>query len=43
MSRLMFRFYDPLEGEVLLNGQDISKVKQKTARGAIGVVPQVKD
>ncbi len=42
MSRLMFRFYDPIKGTVLFNGQDISKVTQKSARGAIGVVPQVK-
>ncbi len=39
----MFRFYDPVEGSVLLNGQDVSMLKQKSSRGAIGVVPQVKD
>ncbi|XP_055350507.1 ATP-binding cassette sub-family B member 6-like isoform X2 [Paramacrobiotus metropolitanus] len=38
--RLMFRFYDVQRGAILFDGQDISKVKQKTLRYAIGVVPQ---
>lgn len=38
--RLMFRFYDVLEGRILIDEQDISKVKQKSLRSVIGVVPQ---
>ncbi|GAU99217.1 hypothetical protein RvY_10249 [Ramazzottius varieornatus] len=38
--RLLFRFYDVQSGEILFDGQDISKIKQSTLRAAIGVVPQ---
>ena len=40
LSRLLFRFYDPQVGRILIDGQDISQVRQDTVRGAIGVVPQ---
>ena len=40
ISRLLFRFYDPDEGRVLIDGQDIKTVQQTSARAAIGVVPQ---
>lgn len=40
ISRLLFRFYDPLEGHVLINGEDIQKCTQKSVRHAIGIVPQ---
>lgn len=40
ISRLLFRFYDPVRGQVLLNGHDIKQVKQQSVRRAIGVVPQ---
>lgn len=40
ISRLLFRFYDPNEGAVLLNGLDIKQYTQKSVRSAIGVVPQ---
>ena len=40
ISRLLFRFYDPIEGAVLLNGLDIKQYTQKSVRSAIGVVPQ---
>ncbi|XP_066497349.1 ATP-binding cassette sub-family B member 6 isoform X2 [Hoplias malabaricus] len=38
--RLLFRFYDVQEGCILIDGQDISKVKQSSLRSYIGVVPQ---
>ena len=38
--RLVFRFYDVESGRILIDGQDISQVQQKSLRGAIGVVPQ---
>jgi len=40
ISRLLFRFYDPQEGRVLIDGQDIRKVTQASVRAAIGIVPQ---
>lgn len=40
ISRLLFRFYDPDEGRVLIDGQDIKTVQQSSVRAAIGVVPQ---
>lgn len=39
--RLMFRFYDPQAGRILINGQDIQAVDLDSVRKAIGVVPQV--
>ncbi|XP_041462333.1 ATP-binding cassette sub-family B member 7, mitochondrial-like isoform X1 [Lytechinus variegatus] len=38
--RLLFRFYDPDGGRVLINGQDIKEVDVDSLRKAIGVVPQ---
>ncbi|GAA0473382.1 ABC transporter ATP-binding protein/permease [Parasphingorhabdus litoris] len=40
IARLLFRFYDPQAGRVLIDGQDISHVTQNSLRGAIGIVPQ---
>ncbi|OAD77785.1 hypothetical protein PHYBLDRAFT_131334 [Phycomyces blakesleeanus NRRL 1555(-)] len=40
LLRLLFRFYDPTSGRILIDGQDISKVKQNSLRDKIGVVPQ---
>lgn len=40
MSRLLYRFYDVIEGGVLINGQDIRDVTQDSVREAIGMVPQ---
>mmetsp|Transcript_30408 Transcript_30408/g.40146 ORF Transcript_30408/g.40146 Transcript_30408/m.40146 type:complete len:852 (+) Transcript_30408:38-2593(+) len=40
IARLLFRFYDPLSGQVLMNGHDIRRVKQRSVRAAVGVVPQ---
>uniref|UniRef100_A0A8C1KPP5 ATP-binding cassette sub-family B member 6 n=1 Tax=Cyprinus carpio TaxID=7962 RepID=A0A8C1KPP5_CYPCA len=38
--RLLFRFYDVQGGCILIDGQDIYKVKQNSLRSYIGVVPQ---
>ena len=40
IARLLFRFYDPQAGRILIDGQDISEVTQHSLRGAIGIVPQ---
>jgi ABC-type transport system involved in Fe-S cluster assembly fused permease/ATPase subunit len=40
ISRLLFRFYEVTRGRILIDGQDISKVTQKSLRAAIGIVPQ---
>ncbi len=40
LSRLLFRFYDPTAGRILIDGQDIRAVTQDSLRAAIGVVPQ---
>ncbi len=40
LSRLLFRFYDITSGRILVNGQDIRNVTQKSLRSAIGIVPQ---
>ncbi len=38
--KLLFRFYDPSAGRILLDGVDIRDVTQKSLRGALGLVPQ---
>lgn len=38
--RLLFRFYDPWSGRVLIDGQDVRDVQLTTIRSAIGCVPQ---
>src|SRR5690348_3246092 len=40
IARLMYRFYDPSAGRILIDGQDIDQVQQKSLRNAIGIVPQ---
>ncbi len=40
IARLIFRFYDPWAGRVLIDGQDIRDVTQASLRAAIGIVPQ---
>lgn len=37
---LLQRFYDLQGGQILIDGQDISRVTQESLRGAIAVVPQ---
>ncbi|KAI9233423.1 MAG: hypothetical protein BYD32DRAFT_373428 [Podila humilis] len=38
--RLLFRFYDPTVGRILIDGQDIRTVTQTSLRRRIGIVPQ---
>lgn len=38
--RLLYRFYDPQQGKILIDGQDIREVSQRSLRQAISVVPQ---
>jgi len=40
IARLLYRFYDPTSGRILIDGQDIAEVQQRTLRAAIGIVPQ---
>jgi ATP-binding cassette subfamily B protein len=40
LSRLLFRFYDPTDGRITIDGQDIAEVTQASLRAAIGIVPQ---
>jgi ABC-type transport system involved in Fe-S cluster assembly fused permease/ATPase subunit len=40
LARLLFRFYDVDAGRILIDGQDIRQVTQKSLRDAIGIVPQ---
>lgn len=40
IARLLFRFYDPQSGRILIDGQDIRLVTQKSLRAALGIVPQ---
>ncbi|MGE3830229.1 MAG: ABC transporter ATP-binding protein/permease [Parvibaculaceae bacterium] len=40
ISRLLYRFYDVDQGRILIDGQDIAQVTQKSLRSAIGMVPQ---
>ena len=40
IARLLYRFYDPTAGRILIDRQDITDVQQKTLRAAIGIVPQ---
>jgi len=40
ISRLLFRFYDPIQGQILIDGQEVRDVTQASWRAAIGVVPQ---
>lgn len=38
--RLLYRFYDPQQGRILIDGQDIRNVTQHSLRQTIGIVPQ---
>jgi len=40
LARLLFRFYDVQDGQILIAGQDIKRVTQASVRQAIGIVPQ---
>lgn len=38
--RLLFRFYDPSAGRVMIDGQDVRDVTQTSVRETLGLVPQ---
>ncbi|ODM99680.1 ATP-binding cassette sub-family B member 6, mitochondrial [Orchesella cincta] len=38
--RLLFRFYDPVSGDIFIDGQNIKVITQQSLRKTIGVVPQ---
>ncbi len=40
LGRLLYRFYDVASGRILIDGQDLRDVQQRTLRAAIGIVPQ---
>jgi ATP-binding cassette, subfamily B, heavy metal transporter len=40
IGRLLFRFYDPQGGRVMVGGEDIALVTQDSLRARIGIVPQ---
>ena len=40
ISRLLFKFYDPKEGNIFINNTNINKISQNSLRKIIGVVPQ---
>ena len=40
ITKLLFRFYDIDTGAILIDGQDIREVTQKSLRAALAVVPQ---
>ncbi len=40
LARLLFRFYDVGEGQVLIDGNDVREVTQSSLRKSIGIVPQ---
>ncbi len=40
VSRLMFRFYDVIDGAIMIDDQDLRDAKQKSLRSNIGMVPQ---
>ena len=40
IARLLFRFYDPQGGRILIDGQDIRGVTQASLRAVLGIVPQ---
>ena len=40
ISKLLFRFYDPSKGEILINSKNIKNYEQESLRQIIGIVPQ---
>ncbi|HYX46654.1 MAG TPA: ABC transporter ATP-binding protein/permease [Sphingomicrobium sp.] len=40
IARLLYRFYDPTRGRILIDGEDIADFTQRSLRAAIGIVPQ---
>ena len=40
ISRLLFKFYDPKEGNIFINNTNVKEISQNSLRKIIGVVPQ---
>jgi ATP-binding cassette subfamily B protein len=40
LSRLLYRFYDTQQGQILIDAQNIQQVTQDSLRKSIGIVPQ---
>ncbi len=40
LARLLFRYYDPQQGNIYIDDQNINNVTQKSLRSSIAVVPQ---
>ncbi len=40
LMRLLFRFYDPVKGKILIDRKDIKQVKQDSLREQLAIVPQ---
>jgi ATP-binding cassette, subfamily B, heavy metal transporter len=40
ISRLVFRFFEPQQGRITIDGQDISKFSLASLRGKLGMAPQ---
>jgi len=40
LVKLLYRLYDPQEGEILIDGKDIKKFKQESLRSELSIVPQ---
>lgn len=40
LTKLLFRFYDPQQGGIYIDGQDIRSVPQQELRKVLGIVPQ---
>jgi ABC-type multidrug transport system fused ATPase/permease subunit len=40
LAKLVARFYDPQEGKVLVDGEDVRELKMRGLRSQLGIVPQ---
>src|SRR6266480_2316747 len=40
LGRLLYRFYDVASGRILIDGQNLRDIQQRSLRAAIGIVPQ---
>jgi ATP-binding cassette subfamily B protein len=40
IAKLLARFYDPREGRITIDGEDLRDVKQRSLREQLGIVPQ---
>ncbi len=40
LSRLLFRYYDPMEGDIFIDNQNIRHITQQSLRKSVAIVPQ---